>query len=310
MYCVEVHSLSATRPAGWRAGRRRGTAPGRTLLGGLSALLLCGLLLVACFAPRLAPYDPAYCHLNTQGGLMRLQAPTRTFLLGTDARGRDVLSRMIYGARVVLLVGGGAVVIGMGLGLLVGLLAGTWEGRLDAGLQCLGEALMALPGLVLALAVLSLYGQSLRNVILVLGLVIAPGAARVVRGTVLVSKQQSYVEAARAAGASSGLIFVRHLLPAVWPPVLGLASAWGAQAIVLEAALSFVGFGTPPPMPTWGGMMSGAGRRGWESTPYLALFPGLMLSLVVLALYLCGEVLQDLLASRLHGLKAVRTMKG
>jgi peptide/nickel transport system permease protein len=282
-----------TRP-GWRALARRKP------LGAISAMILCGLIATAVLAPLIAPYDPYRFNLNERGLPIRLQPPNAHFLFGTDTHGRDVLSRIIYGARVSLIVGFLSVAIGTLTGTLIGLVSGYWEGSIDQGLQRVVDTLMAFPGIVLALAVLSVFGQSLPNVILVIGLVIAPGASRVVRGTVLSVKHNAYVDAARAAGASSWRILLWHILPNVFAPILIIASVWLGNAIVIEAALSFLGLGTPPPTPTWGGMLSGEGRRSLETAPYLAIFPGLAISIVVLAFNMFGDAVRDLLDPRLR----------
>ncbi len=279
---------------GWRTLARRKP------LGALSAMILCGLIAVAVLAPVIAPYDPYRFNLNERGLPIRLQPPNAHFLFGTDTHGRDVLSRIIYGARVSLMIGFLSVALGVVAGTLIGLVSGYWEGGIDQGLQRLVDTLMAFPGIVLALAVLSVFGQSLLNVILVIGLVIAPGASRVVRGTVLSAKQNTYIDAARAAGASAWRIIVRHILPNVFAPILIIASVWLGNAIVIEAALSFLGLGTPPPTPTWGGMLSGEGRRSLETAPYLAIFPGLAISIVVLAFNMFGDAVRDLLDPRLR----------
>ena len=282
-----------TRPR-WRTLIRRKP------LGAISAVILCGLIATAALAPLIAPYDPYRFNLNERGLPIRLHPPDATFLFGTDTHGRDVLSRIIYGARVSLIVGFLSVAIGTLAGTLIGLVSGYWEGSIDQVLQRLVDTLMAFPGIVLALAVLSVFGQSLLNVILVIGLVIAPGASRVVRGTVLSVKHNTYVDAARAAGASSWRIILRHILPNVFAPILIIASVWLGNAIVIEAALSFLGLGTPPPTPTWGGMLSGEGRRSLETAPYLAIFPGLAISIVVLAFNMFGDAVRDLLDPRLR----------
>ena len=269
-------------------------------LGAISAVILCGLIATAALAPVIAPYDPYRFNLNERGLPIRLHPPDAKFLFGTDTHGRDVLSRIIYGARVSLIVGFLSVAIGTLAGTLIGLVSGYWEGSIDQVLQRLVDTLMAFPGIVLALAVLSVFGQSLLNVILVIGLVIAPGASRVVRGTVLSVKHNTYVDAARAAGASSWRIILRHILPNVFAPILIIASVWLGNAIVIEAALSFLGLGTPPPTPTWGGMLSGEGRRSLETAPYLAIFPGLAISIVVLAFNMFGDAVRDLLDPRLR----------
>jgi peptide/nickel transport system permease protein len=262
--------------------------------------MLCGLIATAVLAPVIAPYDPYRLHLNERGLPARLHPPDATFLLGTDTRGRDVLSRIIYGTRVSLIVGFLSVVIGTLAGTLIGLMSGYWEGSIDQVLLRLVDTIMALPGLVLALVVLSVFGQSLLNVILVIGLMIVPGASRVVRNTVQSIKHTSYVDAARAVGASSWRVILRYILPNIFAPLLMMAAVWLGKAIVIEAALSFLGFGTPPPTPTWGGMLRGEGRRSLETAPYLALFPGLAISIVVLALNVFGDAVRDLLEPRLR----------
>jgi peptide/nickel transport system permease protein len=272
----------------------------RKPLGAISAVILCGLIATAVLAPLLAPYDPYRFNLNERGLPIRLHPPDARFFFGTDTHGRDVLSRIIYGARVSLIVGFFSVAIGTLAGTLIGLVSGYWEGSIDQALQRLVDTLMAFPGIVLALAVLSVFGQSLPNIILVIGLVIAPGASRVVRGTVLSVKHNAYVDAARAAGASSWRIILWHILPNVFAPILIIASVWLGNAIVIEAALSFLGLGTPPPTPTWGGMLSGEGRRSLETAPYLAIFPGLAISIVVLAFNMFGDAVRDLLDPRLR----------
>ncbi len=272
----------------------------RKPLGAVSAAIICGLVAVALLAPVLAPRDPYAFNLNERGLPIRMQAPNATFLLGTDPLGRDVLSRIVYGARVSLIVGFGSVLIGTLLGTGLGLISGFWEGRLDQVIQRGVDTAMAIPGIVVALAVMSVLGQSLTNIILVIGLVIAPGTSRVVRGTVLAIKQQTFVDAALASGASPARIVLRHVLPNVFAPILVIATVWLGNAIVIEAALSFLGLGTPPPTPTWGGMLSGEGRRNLETAPYLAIFPGLAISVVVLAFNMLGDALRDLLDPRLR----------
>jgi peptide/nickel transport system permease protein len=272
----------------------------RKPLGAVSALILCGLVVVAILAPVLAPYDPYKFNLNERGLPIRMQPPNAKFLCGTDPLGRDVLSRIVYGSRVSLIVGFASVAIGTLLGTLLGLVSGYWEGGVDQVLQRAVDTMMALPGIVLALAVVSVLGQSLTNIILVIGLVIAPGASRVVRGTVLSIKQNTFIDAAYAAGATPWRIVLRHILPNAFAPILVIASVWLGNAIVIEAALSFLGLGTPPPTPTWGGMLSGEGRRNLETAPYLAIFPGLAISIVVLAFNMLGDALRDLLDPRLR----------
>ena len=255
---------------------------------------------VAILAPVLAPRSPYDFNLNERGLPIRMQAPNATFPLGTDPLGRDVLSRMVYGARVSLLVGFASVIIGTLLGTGLGLVSGYWEGTLDHVIQRGVDTVMAIPGIVLALAVMSVLGQSLTNIVIVIALVIAPGASRVVRGTVLAVKQHVFVDAAHALGATPWRIVGRHVLPNVFAPILVIATVWLGNAIVIEAALSFLGLGTPPPTPTWGAMLSGEGRRNLETAPYLAIFPGLAISIVVLAFNMLGDALRDVLDPRLR----------
>jgi peptide/nickel transport system permease protein len=269
-------------------------------LGAVSAVIVCGLVAVALLAPVLAPRDPYMFNLDERGLPIRMQAPSATFWFGTDPLGRDVLSRIIYGARVSLIVGFASVMIGTLLGTGLGLVSGYREGGLDHIIQRGVDTAMAIPGIVLALAVMSVLGQSLTNIILVIGLIIAPGASRVVRGAVLAVKQQTFIDAAHACGASSARIVLRHVLPNVFAPILVIATVWLGNAIVIEAALSFLGLGTPPPTPTWGGMLSGEGRRNLETAPYLAIFPGVAISIVVLAFNMLGDALRDLLDPRLR----------
>jgi len=272
----------------------------RKPLGAVSALIVLALVLVAILAPVLAPRDPYAFNLNERGLPIRMQAPSVAFPLGTDPLGRDVLSRIVYGSRVSLIVGFASVVIGTLLGTVLGLVSGYWEGRPDSVIQRAVDTAMSVPGIVLALAVMSVLGQSLVNIILVIALVIAPGASRVVRGTVLAVKQETFVDAAQALGASPGRVVARHVLPNVFAPILVIATVWLGNAIVIEAALSFLGLGTPPPTPTWGGMLGGEGRRNLETAPHLAIFPGVAISAVVLAFNMLGDALRDLLDPRLR----------
>ena len=299
-----VDSLAAVAESPPGAGRGIWAAAAllvrRKPLGAVSAVVILGLLAVAILAPLLAPRDPYALNLNERGLPIRMQGPTAAFPLGTDPLGRDVLSRIIYGTRVSLVVGFASVILGTTLGTVLGLLSGYWEGRLDSVIQRAVDTTMAIPGIVLALAVMSVLGQSLTNIILVIALVIAPGASRVVRGAVLAVKQSTFVDAAQALGASPGRIVTRHVLPNVFAPILVIATVWLGNAIVIEAALSFLGLGTPPPTPTWGAMLSGEGRRNLETAPYLAIFPGVAISVVVLAFNMLGDALRDLLDPQLR----------
>ena len=260
----------------------------RKPLGMASAALLAVLVLTAIFADVLAPYDP----LATQPEI-RLAPPGQSHPFGTDDIGRDVLSRVIHGARISLWVGLLAVGIGTLAGTIIGLLCGYCEGRLDLLVQRLMDAIQAIPGLILALAIVSVLKPSTTNAMLAIAIVIIPGNSRIVRGAVLSAKQNRYVEAAQAIGCRHPRIIASHILPNVTAPILIIASIWLGNAILIEATLSFLGLGTQPPTPSWGLMLSSTGRAFMERAPWLAIFPGLAISLAVLGFNLFGDTLRD-----------------
>jgi peptide/nickel transport system permease protein len=274
------------------AGLGRGHALWATLkrkpLGTASAMLIGLIVVTAIFADALAPYDP----LDAQPEI-RLASPSRAHPFGTDDIGRDVLSRVIYGSRISLWVGLLAVGIGTVVGMVIGLVCGYWEGRLDLVLQRIMDAIMAIPGLVLALAIVSVLKPNTTNAMLAIAMVIIPGNSRIVRGAVLSAKQNRYVEAAEALGCRQLHILVTHILPNVTAPILIVASIWFGNAILIEATLSFLGLGTQPPTPSWGLMLSSTGRAFMEQAPWLAIFPGLAISLAVLGFNLFGDTLRD-----------------
>jgi peptide/nickel transport system permease protein len=260
----------------------------RKPLGVASAGIIVLLALTATFADLVAPYDP----LAPQPEI-RLSAPSRAHPFGTDDIGRDVLSRVIYGSRISLWVGLLAVGIGTIVGMLIGLVSGYWEGRLDMMLQRIMDAIQAIPGLLLALAIVSVLRPSTTNAMIAIAIVIIPGNSRIVRGAVLSAKQNRYVEAAHAMGCRHPRIILRHILPNVTAPILIIASIWFGNAILIEASLSFLGVGTQPPEPSWGLMLSTTGRAFFEQAPWLAVFPGLAISLAVLGFNLFGDTLRD-----------------
>jgi len=260
----------------------------RKPLGAASATLLAVLVLTAIFADVLAPYDP----LETRPEI-RLQAPSRAHLFGTDDIGRDVFSRVVHGSRISLWVGLLAVGIGTAAGMVIGLACGYCEGRLDLMLQRVMDAIQAIPGLVLALAIVSVLKPSTTNAMLAIAMVIIPGNSRIVRGAVLSTKQNRYVEAAQALGCRHLYILAKHIVPNVTAPILVIASIWLGNAILIEATLSFLGVGTQPPTPSWGLMLSSTGRAFMEQAPWLAIFPGMAISLAVLAFNLFGDTLRD-----------------
>jgi ABC-type dipeptide/oligopeptide/nickel transport system permease subunit len=268
----------------------------RKPLGGASALLILLLVFTAIFADVLAPYDPLLARPED-----RLAPPSWQHPFGTDDIGRDVFSRIIYGARISLWVGLLAVGIGTVSGTIIGLVCGYWEGWLDLILQRFMDALMTIPGLILALAIVSVLTPNTTNAMLAIAIVIIPGNSRIVRGTVLSAKQNPYVEAARALGCRHLHILARHILPNVTAPILIIASIWLGNAIFIEASLSFLGLGTQPPTPSWGLMLSSTGRAFMEQAPWLAIFPGLAISLAVLGFNLFGDTLRDIWDPKLRG---------
>lgn len=253
------------------------------------------LILSALFAPILAPYDPTRGDFNHT-----LEAPSPKFLLGTDNLGRDILSRVIYGARISLLVGIMAVGIGTTHGTVWGLLSGYIGGKFDLVVQRIMDSIMAIPFLILVLVVVAVLGPSIVNVILALAFAQTPRSNRIVRGTVLSVKQNQYIEAARAIGVPGWRIVALHVLPNVLAPIIVIATVSLGSAIIAEASLSFLGLGTPPPTPTWGGMLSTTGRQYMERAPWIAIFPGIAISAVVLAFNLFGDAMRDVLDPRLR----------
>ncbi len=268
----------------------------RKPLGAAAASIILLIVSAAVFADVLAPYDPLFTHPE-----IRLAPPGWQHPFGTDDIGRDVFSRIIYGARISLWVGLLAVGIGTVAGTIIGLICGYWEGQLDLVLQRFMDALMAIPGLILALAIVSVLTPNTTNAMLAIAVVIIPGNSRIVRGAVLSAKQNQYVEAARALGCGHLRMIVSHILPNVTAPILIIASIWLGNAIFIEASLSFLGLGTQPPTPSWGLMLSSTGRAFMEQAPWLAIFPGLAISLAVLGFNLFGDTLRDVWDPKLRG---------
>lgn len=242
---------------------------------------------VAIAAPVVAPYDPAEPHYAHS-----LEEPSEAFLLGTDLTGRDVLSRLLFGARISLLVGVVAVSIAVTIGVPVGSIAGYLGGWIDEGLMRLMDILIAFPALILALALVGALGPSLENVILVIGIVYSPQYARLIRGSVLSVKEETYVEAARMTGVGHTTILFKHIVPNAMGPVLVQATFHTATAILFEAALSFLGLGVQPPRPTWGVMIA-EGRRYLPGQWWISTVPGIAIMLTVLSFNMLGDGLRD-----------------
>lgn len=254
------------------------------------------MMLVALFAGVLAPYDPVEPNMTA-----RLRAPDSSHLLGTDQLGRDELSRIIYGAQISLLVGLGAVFIGTSGATIIGGVSGYFGGWVDTVVQRVVDAVLAMPALILLLAIVSVLGPSLLNIVIALSFRAAIGESRTIRSAVISIKENQYVDGARAIGANNLHILVHYILPNVTAPIMVLASVSLGGAILAEASLSFLGFGVPPPAPSWGGMLSLEGRRFMIVAPWLAIAPGLSLSLVVFGINVLGDGLRDVLDPRLRG---------
>jgi len=293
-------------PTLWDAQRapRRGRGASRLLrvvvrrpLGLLSGLILLALVVVGALAPWIAPHDPQKVHL-----LQTLQRPgEHGFVFGSDEQGRDVLSRVIYGARVSLTIGLLASGLGVALGAAIGITSGYLRGAVDFVIQRFVDSLMSIPGLVLAIGMVAILGASVRNLIIVIALGMLPNSSRVVRSATLAVRETAYVQAARAIGAGGPRIILRHILPNIFASVIVLVSVSLGVAILAEGSLSFLGLGVPPPQPTWGGMLSGPGRAYLQDAPWMAIFPGLAITTVVWALNIFGDVLRDELDPRLRG---------
>jgi peptide/nickel transport system permease protein len=267
-------------------------ARNRMALIGLWVLLI--VFASATFAPLVSPYDPT----KTDFGNL-LQPATRDHPLGTDDLGRDTLSRMIYGARTSLLAGVISVGIALAIGMPLGLVSGFFRGQLDNFVMRLTDALLSFPFLVLALAIAAVLGAGLTKAMIAIGIVFTPGFIRLTRAQVLSEREKTYVEAARALGASDGRIIGKHILPNSLSPVMVQASLAMAVAITFEATLSFLGLGTQPPTPSWGSMLNIA-QAYLTRAPGLAMWPGLAIFVTVLSLNLVGDGLREALDPRLR----------
>jgi len=280
------------RQPGWLTliARRR-----TTLIG---AILMVLMVALGVLAPLIAG-NPG--HMEVAG---RLAAPSRAHWLGTDDVGRDVWARIVYGARLSLLVGVAVVALSFVLGMACGLAAGYYR-RLDNVIMRIMDGLMAFPAIVLAIALMAALGPSVLNVIISIGIVYAPRVARVVRGSVLVVRETTYVEAAHALGVSDLVLIVRHIVPNILSPVIVQGSFVFAAAVLTEAALSFLGVGVPPYVPSWGVILA-EGRLYIQQAPWLVIYPGLAIMLTIFGLNLFGDGLRDLLDPKIRGLATER----
>jgi len=265
-------------------------------LGAIGAAIIGVFLFVAVFAPFITAYDP----LSTDSRFS-LAPPNASHWLGADFMGRDVYSRLVYGARISLLVGCSATLIGCSIGVLAGLLSGYVGGWVDLIVQRIIEILQALPLFVMALIMAAALGPSLRNTIIAISVALIPAPARVVRASTLSLREQPFVEAARAVGMSETRIAISHVLPNTLAPLIVIATAQIGVVMLTEAALSFLGLGVPEPHPSWGRKLSSSAAEYVRTAPWLVIFPGLAISLVVFGTNLLGDAVRDLLDPRQRG---------
>jgi peptide/nickel transport system permease protein len=268
----------------------------RKPLGAIGAVIVVGLIVMAAFADRIAPYS----YDDSVPGA-RMKAPNAQFWMGTDNLARDIWSRVVYGARISVTIGFATVALATLLAAAIGVSSAYLGGAYDIVVQRVVDAWMSFPALVIVLSLLAALGPGLLNLILALSILGAAGASRVIRGATLSTMQSPYVEAARALGAGHVRVILRHLLPNVTATIIILATIGLGTVILAESALSFLGFGVPPPYPSWGGMLSGSGRSFMYHAPWMALWPSAAISLAVFGFNMLGDALRDVLDPRLRG---------
>jgi len=268
----------------------------RKPLGAIGAALVLALIIMAVFADRIAPYT----YDETIRGA-RMKPPSAQFWMGTDNLGRDIWSRVVYGARISVTVGFATIALTTLLATIIGVSSAYLGGTYDILVQRVVDAWISFPALVIVLSLVAALGPGLLNLIIALSILGAAGTSRVIRGAALSTMQNPYVEAARALGSGHWRIVVHHVLPNVLATVIIVATIGLGTVILAESALSFLGFGIPPPYPSWGGMLSGSGRSFMYRAPWMALFPGAAISLAVFGFNMFGDALRDLLDPRLRG---------
>jgi peptide/nickel transport system permease protein len=299
-------SMSVTHTPAKTKGRNKAAEMGRALvrlvrkkpLGAAGAVVVVACLFCGVFASVLAPYG-----MNEVDMGARLQPPSWAHLLGTDNLGRDMLSRCLYGAQMSVIIGVWVAALATTVSAVIGIVCGYFGGWVDMLLQRFVDAWMSFPALVVLIVVASVFGPGLFQIIATLGLLIGIGGARIVRGAVVSVREAMYIHAAKTIGASTPRILWRHVLPNIFPVLIVLFTSSVGTAILAESGLSFLGLGVPPPAPTWGGMLSGNGRTYMLQGPWLALAPGLCLTLVVYAINIMGDALRDVLDPRMNGVR-------
>ena len=265
-------------------------------LGTVGAVITLVLLLTGIFADFLAPYGINEVQIGDY-----LAPPSAGFWLGTDNLGRDMLSRVIFGARISMIVGLTASIVATTVSLIIGVVSGYIGGKLDLIVQRFVDAIMCMPGIILCMIIISIIGPGMISIIIVLGIRLGVSGSRIIRGAVISTKENAYVTAAVAIGCSTTRILTRHILPNIMAPAIILFTTQVPNVILLEASLSFLGFGVPPPTPSWGGMLSGAGRIYMFEAPWMVIWPGLALASVVYGINMFGDAVRDILDPRLRG---------
>jgi len=273
----------------------------RKPLGAIGGIIVLALLVTALLAPLISPYDPRQIIREANDRVPVYVAPGSVYLLGTDHVGRDIASRIIHGARISLYVGLGSVLIGVTGWFVVGMISAYAGRTVDLVVQRIVDAMMAVPGLIIVLAIMAVLGSSLNNVVIAIVIGMLAPVVRTVRSQVLSVKEMEYVVAATALGARSARIVARHIMPNCLAIYLILATYYLGFAIILEASLSFLGVGVPPDVPSWGGMLTAAAQGHVTKAPWAGIFPGLAIFLVVLGFNLLGDALRDVLEPRLRG---------
>lgn len=268
----------------------------RKPLGGFAGILILVLVFMAVSADLLAPYSP-----YATDGKNRLLAPSAAHLFGTDDFGRDVLTRIFYGARTSLLIAIGVVSTGTVLATLIGVTTGLFGGKLDLVVQRFVDAMQSMPGLVIAMALLSVLTPNFLTMTLVLAIIFVAGPSRVIRSATLSIRENEYVTSARAIGCSNTRIVLYYILPNIFAPIMVVASVAMGATILVEASLSFLGFGIPPPEPSWGQMLTLSAREYMLTRPTLALFPGLFITMAVFGFNMLGDALRDVVDPRMRG---------
>ena len=265
-------------------------------LGTVGGVMVLFMFFVGIFANVISPYD-----YNEMMPAARLGAPSTQFWMGTDHLGRDMLSRIIYGARISMIIGLSATSIATVFSLVIGIISGYFGGKADVIIQRFVDAWMCIPGLFILLTIMSILGPGLWQVIVVMGPFYGIRNSRVIRSAVIGIKENMYVDATRALGAPASRVIIRHILPNILAPVIILYTIYLGSTILTEATISFLGFGIPPPIPAWGAMLSESGRRFLLLAPWMAVWPGLALSFAVYGINMLGDGLRDVLDPRLRG---------